>query len=332
MKINKRKKRILFTIACLFLAGFFLLALVNLEKQDKRGLLPGKKGNDIEKEKKGIIASGDEVKILFGGDVMFDRYIRQIMQKRGDDFVLSDIKKFLFENDVVIANLEGPITGNESLSAGSIIGERNNYVFTFDPEVADVLADNNIKVVNIGNNHILNFGADGAKETKKYLTDSGVKFFGNFNGNDSPSEYVLDVQGVKVGLVNCNQFSVDFKNETLEGIKKMKFEADKIVVYAHWGKEYETGDIEEWEKNLAHEFIDEGADLIIGSHPHVVQKKESYKGKMIYYSLGNFVFDQYFDVNTQKGLLVQLIIDEQKNIKFQEHEISLQKNGKTILK
>lgn len=332
MKNNKRKKIILFTVVCFFGSGLFLLALMNLTDWNNRELLLEKKENNINKSDDVNISSKNEIKILFGGDVMLDRYIRQIMQKKGSDFILSDIRNFLFENDIVIANLEGPITNSDSVSVESAIGERNNYIFTFDPAAADFLKNSNIGVVNIGNNHILNFGVDGVVEAKKYLNESGVKYFGNFDGNDSASEYILNMQGAKIGLVNCNQFSSDFKNRTLEDIRKIKSKVSTVVVYAHWGGEYEAGGIEDWERNLAHEFIDAGADLIIGSHPHVIQEKEDYKGKIIYYSLGNFVFDQYFDLNTQKGLLVQVIIDGQKNIKFQEYEILLQKNGQTVLR
>jgi len=270
------------------------------------------------------------VNILFVGDMMFDRYIRQTSERHGYNFPFQKVESLFKSSDLVVGNLEGPITDNESISLTSKIGERDNYVFTFDPKTARALADENIKLVNIGNNHITNFGSSGIASTRNYLLQSGVDFFGDPESRGSCMT-LENIKGLKLAFVNYNQFVTNARQKTLDDINKAKdSKADIIVVYAHWGMEF-ADQPDQKIKDLAHEFIDAGADLIIGSHPHVIQPKEEYKGKMIYYSLGNFIFDQYFDPRTQKGLAVQININAtNKNINSKEFQVEMRNSGQSV--
>jgi poly-gamma-glutamate synthesis protein (capsule biosynthesis protein) len=216
--------------------------------------------------------------------------------------------------DAVIANLEGPITGNASISEASEAGARDNYVFTFDREVAPLLRDFNI-IPNLGNNHILNFKEDGERETEAFLRDAGVDSFGS-PSDGARRSFVKDFNEFRVAFVNYNEFVWQGREKAIEDIRAAGSEADFIVLYAHWGDEYEPATNRQ--KMLAREFVDAGADIVIGSHPHIVQEHETYKGKTIYYSLGNLVFDQYFRDETKNGLLVGVSIDP----KTGEYEIS----------
>lgn len=270
-----------------------------------------------------------EVPLLFLGDLMFDRYIRQIAEKKGSDFIFEKMVDLLGNNDLVIANLEGPITDNASRSINTEVGEKGHFSFTFDKSLGEILFKHKIKLVNIGNNHILNFGESGLGQTKKYLAENGVEYFGD--PKSDKNYLVKDVNGFRIGFVSYNQFREDAE-KTISDIKEVKNKADVIVVYTHWGKEYEKNPSDNT-KNLAHSFIEAGADLIIGSHPHVTQEKEEYKGKMIYYSLGNFIFDQYFSEETMHGLAVRVKINpENKNLEFQEIPLFLEKNGQVLPK
>jgi len=271
------------------------------------------------------------VKILFGGDMMFDRYIRQSNESRGYDYAVRDMKELFDANDCVVANLEGPVTDNDSVSIGSEFGSPDNYKFTFDKAVVQILNDNNFCVVNIGNNHIGNFGAEGIAQTKEFVSAGGVQYFGDAGTENKQRYFIQDFNGVKIAFVNYNQFTKNALAHTLEDIKKVKNEGGFIVVYTHWGEEYKTT-FRKNEQDIAHHFIDAGADVIIGSHPHVVQESEIYKGKTIYYSLGNFVFDQYFSEETKKGLLVEATFDSNDDaITFAEHDIQLTPSGNTLL-
>lgn len=273
---------------------------------------------------------GDKIKILFLGDMMFDRWIRQVSEKRGDKFVFQKVKDLFQSEDLVVGNLEGPITGKASVSVASVFGSKENYIFTFPIQTASELFQENIKLVNIGNNHILNQGQTGLASTEDFLKKANVNFFGDPQDSNSRLK-IYDLSGLKIAFVSYNQFMTNATEATFSDIKNAKAQgAEMIILYTHWGTEF-VPEPDQKIKNLAHGFIDAGADLIIGSHPHVVQTKELYKGKAIFYSLGNFIFDQYFQSETQKGMGVEVIIDPAtKKIDFKEYNFSLLKNGQTV--
>lgn len=273
-----------------------------------------------------------EVRLLFGGDMMFDRSIRQSMEKRGSDFIFSPLKDLLHSYDAVVANLEGPITTFSSESVNSPIGSPKNFVFTFAPSVAQMLAEHNVRLVSIGNNHIGNFGVDGIRQTKSFLKESNVEYFGYTGQEKELDERVvfLNLGGRRFAFVGVNQFVPSGWEIGLDDIRGAKKQAEVVVVLPHWGNEYEpkaNAVIQE----MAHAFIEAGADLIIGSHPHVVQQSELYQGKKIYYSLGNLVFDQYFSAETQRGLLVGVTFKIDGTQEFSEIPVRLRMNGQTAL-
>jgi poly-gamma-glutamate capsule biosynthesis protein CapA/YwtB (metallophosphatase superfamily) len=270
------------------------------------------------------------IKLLFVGDLMFDRGIRYYANKNGgNEFIFDKISAELLSNDLVVANLEGPITDEKSISAGTIPESADNYVFTFDPSLAKTLYDENIGLVNLGNNHIFNFGYTGLASTEKYLDDADVGYFGAPNDKRS---VIKNIKGIRIAFVSYNQFSGDEKNVVIDEIKEDKAKADIIIVFSHWGAEYILTPSDTI-KNLAHSFVDAGADLVIGSHPHVIEPMEIYNGKRIYYSLGNFVFDQYFSEYVRNGLGVEVIIDKAtKQFEFGEVRFYLQNNGQTIVR
>ena len=272
------------------------------------------------------------VKLLFTGDLMFDRGIRYYAQQNGgNDFIFNKIAPVLAKNDLVVSNLEGPITDNKSVSAGTAPGSTGNYFFTFDPTVARTLFENNIRLVDIGNNHILNFGQPGLESTEKYLTEADVDYFGAPNGARSIIE---NISGVKIAFISYNEFNGNVAAEqsaTIDEIKKDRTLADLVVVFCHWGVEYSI-DSTVGMQALAHQLVDAGADLIIGSHPHVIEPMEIYNGKRIYYSLGNFIFDQYFSEDVRNGLGVVVKIDRQtKQMDFSEKHFYLDSGGQTRL-
>lgn len=266
------------------------------------------------------------ISILFAGDMMFDRYVRTQSERIGKEEMFGNVRKKLLGADLAVANLEGPITSSRSESVGSASGEARNYVFTFDPGWARVLYDSNIRIVNIGNNHILNFGEKGLSETRRLLRDSGVGFFGD-PMDESSRTFVTLLRGRRIGFVNYNQFSSDAERRALSDIDRLRPIVDTLFVYAHWGVEYEPETADE--VRLAHLFVDHGADAMIGSHPHIVQGNETYHGKRVYYSLGNFIFDQYFSPDTTRGLMVEAIIASDGGISFHEIPLKLSSDGVT---
>jgi poly-gamma-glutamate synthesis protein (capsule biosynthesis protein) len=269
------------------------------------------------------------IQLLFTGDMMLDRNVRKIGESKGYDYIFDQLTPIFTQADLVVSNLEGPITTNASVSLGSVIGSPQNYTFTFSPTIPSTLVKNNIKLVNLGNNHILNFGKTGLDSTIKYLTTAGIDYFGNTGYPDN--RYFIKTLGDKtIGFVNYNQFVKDGDNACLADIAAIKDQTDVLIVYTHWGIEYQTV-ANQTIQSLAHSFIDTGADIIIGSHPHVVQQTEIYNGKYIYYSLGNFIFDQYFSPETQSGLLVKVTIDQDNTITTTDFPISIPSTGQIKL-
>lgn len=294
------------------------------EAVEKEGLV-----SDDGNRQKAELEPEAKVELVFAGDLMLDRYISTVIDSKGFDHILQDLRTVLANADLVIANLEGPITEYESKSIGSEMASRENYIFTFPVESARWLKQSNISIVNIGNNHIMNFGDDGLRQTRAALAAAGVKYFGDPENADY-RWYVKEINGKKIGFVSFNQFIADGDQKAFEDLGKAKEKADIAVVFAHWGTEYETK-ANEMQKGLARKFIDQGADLVVGSHPHVVQEMEEYNGKRIYYSLGNFIFDQYFSEETKSGLLLKVRIGKKIEF-FEELEIRLESNGQTTLK
>ncbi len=317
-------------------------AFLNDGKDYRFNLIDNKNSFDISGEDSdsvtsyvsGFYAPYDFVQVLFVGDLMFDRGIRHYAELGGgNEFIFDKISKELLNNDLVVANLEGPITDNKSVSLGTAMGSADNYFFTFDPSVAKTLFQENIGVVDLGNNHILNFGYAGLEQTKNYLDKAGVSYLGVPNGQRS---VIKDVGGITMAFVGYNEFlSSDLPAEqkaVVDEIKRIKDGADIVVVFCHWGVEYAPQPTEA-QKELAHQFVDAGADLVIGSHPHVIQLSEEYNGKMIYYSLGNFIFDQYFNENVRNGLGVVVKINKTtKQLQFNDVHFYLDSNGQTLLR
>lgn len=275
----------------------------------------------------------EPVKLLFGGDLMFDRHIRLHMADEGVDFVLAPLSELFSRYDAVIANLEGPVTDNSSRSVGSVLGSTSNFIFTFDPQVVPMLKKNNLRILDLGNNHIANFGSAGITQTKQYLKQEGLAFFGNTGTETTSAERIHYEQfgPHKLAFVSHNQFMPDGFATALTDVRVASAAADIVVVMPHWGNEYQetaTGVIVQ----QAHQLIDAGADVIIGGHPHVIQQHEDYGGKRIYYSLGNFVFDQYFSPEVQQGLLVDMEIHPDQTMTFSEIPIQLLKTGQTTFR
>lgn len=284
--------------------------------------------------------------LVFGGDLMFDRNIRMKAQTQGGyDFLLTSLASVFDQADAIIANLEGPVTDNPSRSVGSTPGSTDNYFFTFSPEILPALTKWPF-IVNLGNNHILNFGQSGLAQTYQYLDQTNLPHFGYVQANQQQPRYLItEIGGLQFGLVNYNQFVEGGQKRVLADIDKIRSQVEVLVVYTHWGNEY----VQENEaiRQLAYELVDAGADLIIGSHPHVVQGQEDYQGVRIYYSLGNMVFDQYFEEAVQNGLLVTANVCQQRpeselgdstdintpllQWQFTDHPIRMSNTGATVL-
>jgi poly-gamma-glutamate synthesis protein (capsule biosynthesis protein) len=164
-----------------------------------------------------------------------------------------------------------------------------------------------INAVSLANNHTLNNGAKGLANTKKVLPENGIAYIGQ--------DAVFNDESVKTfengGNIKLSVITIDCLNtndDITPTIKKQKDLGNKVLIFPHWGTEYEQTHSFSQEK-LAHAWIDAGADFVFGGHPHVIQDAELYKGKPIFYSMGNLLFDQDFSPETQRGLVVAVKIN-----------------------
>jgi len=272
----------------------------------------------------------NEVEIIFGGDMMFDRSVRQAMAQEGEDFVFSCVADVLRNADMVVANLEGPITSHASKSLGTGPGHPYNVTFTFATSTATLLMRHNIELVNLGNNHIMNFSREGLLQTKQWLKAAGMNYFGDPDSVEEDRVARLDIGGIPFSFVNWSDWTSDKTDHTVQQVRKEAEQGRMTIVYTHWGEEYVPPSPQM--RQLAHSFIDAGAEIVIGNHPHVILEHEIYNGKHIYYSLGNFIFDQYFNEEVRNGLLLKIMFSKEGILTITEIPIYLERDRRTCLK
>jgi len=269
--------------------------------------------------------SPSNVKILFTGDMMLDRNVRNIIDRKGFEYFFGGVKELISSADIAVTNLEGAFTTNTSITASLISKE---LLFTFDPKLAPKLYDLGFDILGLANNHSYNFGKAGLESTRRYTGGAGMMYYGDPFNKDEIST-VITKNGIRIGLVGFHEFYYSNFDNVLTEITRLRKDVDVLIVTPHWGVEYQkepTAKMREW----AHAFIDSGADVVIGTHTHIVGDTEIYKDKKIYYSLGNFAFDQYFSKATMQGLVVILDIDKNagdKSINFTEIPIYVDREG-----
>ena len=209
----------------------------------------------------------------------YDTSLNAYYENYGADYFFSNVKSIFSADDLTIANFEGTLTDSEDR-------EDKEYAFKAPAEYAGILTSGSVEAVNTANNHSHDYGNQGYEDTISALYSAGILNFGYYK------TLVTEVKGIKVGLVGIYELKdhLERKEQLKQNIAKVKAEGAQItIVIFHWGNEKEEVP-DSNQTTLAHLAIDEGADLVCGHHPHVLQGIEEYKGKNIVYSLGNFCF------------------------------------------
>ena len=209
----------------------------------------------------------------------YDTSLNACYDNYGADYFFSNVKSIFSTDDLTIANFEGTLTDSEER-------EDKEYAFKAPAEYAGILTSGSVEAVNTANNHSHDYGDQGYEDTISALDSAGILNFGY------DKTLVTEVKGIKVGLVGIYELKdhLERKEQLKQNIAKVKAEGAQItIVIFHWGNEKEEVP-DSNQTTLAHLAIDEGADLVCGHHPHVLQGIEEYKGKNIVYSLGNFCF------------------------------------------
>ena len=209
----------------------------------------------------------------------YDTSLNAYYENYGADYFLQNVKDIFSTDDLTIANFEGTLTDSDER-------EDKTFAFKAPASYASILTGGSVEAVNTANNHSHDYGDQSFDDTLAALDDAGIVHF----GYDETA--VMDVKGVKVGLVGIYELydHLEREQQLKNNIAKVKADgAQLIVVIFHWGNETETVP-DSNQTTLGRIAIDEGADLVCGHHPHVLQGIETYKGRNIVYSLGNFCF------------------------------------------
>lgn len=209
----------------------------------------------------------------------YDTSLNAYYENYGADYFLQNVKDIFSTDDLTIANFEGTLTDSDER-------EDKTFAFKAPASYASILTGGSVEAVNTANNHSHDYGDQSFDDTLAALDDAGIVHF----GYDETA--VMDVKGIKVGLVGIYELydHLEREQQLKDNIAKVKADgAQLIVVIFHWGNETETVP-DSSQTTLGRIAIDEGADLVCGHHPHVLQGIETYKGKNIVYSLGNFCF------------------------------------------
>ncbi len=261
--------------------------------------------------------------LLFTGDVMLDRGVRIQINKYGVDHLFRNVKDEFHAANSTIVNLECPTT-NDSNPQGK------KYEFRAEPKWLEGLRKAGVSYASLANNHTIDQGSNGLESTAENLKRNNIIPLGwGKTPATSCEPALIDSNGVSVALFAADYISLEnwkpndssacpcIQNPDVLAIKIKSFKINNknrfVIVFIHWGTEYQTTP-NEFQVQTAHLFINAGADIIIGSHPHMVQKSEVYKDKQIFYSLGNFIFDQNRP-GTSQGEMVKVELSSDGKIK-----------------
>lgn len=264
------RRLLILTLLCLVLTGIVSAGAEMPVAED----LPVP--DDLPAENEITITAGGDV--TFGGDWKTNGHkdFEAAVKQHGIEWFLSDLAPLFSEDDLTLVNLECPLTNETKLRKG------RPFNFKGDPSWVAGLTSASIEVCGLSNNHTLDFGEEGYRETEGVLSESGIGSCG------FGTAYQTEVNGIRVCVIAVSQW-YDSVKEVKALIKKARSVSDLVLVMIHWGTEKQYSATKK-QKEYGHAAVDAGADLVIGSHTHVVGGIEAYKGKYILYSTGNLCF------------------------------------------
>jgi len=290
----------------ILIASFFML-LVYISSFS---LIKNKTSSQLTMETVLVNTFGKEVEVVLTGDIMLGRSVLTRTKKEGNwSYPFAKVLKFLTDADVVFSNLESPIVEDCPQTDSGMF-------FCTDKKMAEGLKAANIGVVTIANNHIGNYGQKGIVDTERFLTEAGVDYTG------VGDLVVKEIKGTKFGFLGFDFVSAQPTDFDLKLISRSDLLVDVLIVGVHWGEEYKNI-ANGKQRKIAKKLVDAGADVIAGHHPHLVQDMEYInptslklrRARPVYYSLGNFVFDQMWSEETRKGLVIKLTFKDGELIK-----------------
>lgn len=265
----------------------------------------------------GTAARPQEATVVFGGDIMLAETVGERIAQGIDPF--ADVAAFLQTGDAAIGNLECVVATKGTAMEGK------PFTFRADPRVLPVLAKH-FGIVSLANNHTGDFGHEAFLEQLDLLKKQRISWFGGGrNCAEARTPHLLEIKGLRIALLAYNDYhprefeagpnwpgvawAVASQIEADIQAARRIYHADLVIPFMHWGLQYVAEN--ERQRKLAHRMIRAGADAVIGSHPHVTQAVEYFHGKLIVYSLGNFVFNGFDEGPSRIGWLLRLRLNQQ---------------------
>ncbi|MGL4774317.1 MAG: CapA family protein [Clostridium sp.] len=277
-----------------------------IEEEQRLEAEEGKKKQEEEEKNKlvktevVISAAGD---CTLGTDTKFNQAtsLPTAVKNVGNDYsyLFKNVYDIFSKDDYTIVNLENPFT---DATTKKDKGTGTVFHFKGPKEYVNILTKGGIEGVTISNNHIYDYGKQGFEDTVATLKDGNVEFFGE------GYKILTDVKGIKFGFLGYQGWNdtKELRNKIKSDIDELRSQGASVVIpYFHWGVERESKP-NETQKNLARYSIDSGADMVLGSHPHVIQSMENYKGKLIAYSLANFSFGGNSNPSDKRTFILQM--------------------------
>ena len=263
---------------------------------------------------------GEDLLLSFTGDCIlgtdeyfaWDTGLPAYYDLYGPEYFLKNVRSIFEEDDLTIVNMEGTLTEETTRV-------EKQFAFKGDPDYVKILTSSSVEAANVANNHSHDYGEKSFQDTVNILETNGIQTFGYDN------VAIMEIKGIRVGMFGI--YELDDHLERIPQVKKdiaklKEQQADIIVAVFHWSNELVTVP-DENQVTLAHLAIDEGADVVVGHHPHVVQGIEKYKGKIIAYSLGNFCFGGNTHPTEMDTFIFQqkFVLNGAKNITASEYHV-----------
>ena len=284
-----------------------------IKKDSKEKTVPNTKSTVAESETVALLDEPVEILLSFTGDCIlgtdenfyYDTSFNAYYENYGSAYFFQNVKDVFEKDDLTIINMEGTLTDLTTR-------KDKQFAFKGDTEYVKVLTNGSVEAANMANNHTYDYGEESFKDTVNILEKNKIRTFGD------DETVIIPVKGVNVGIFGI--YELDDHEERIPQVKsdiaKLKKDgADIIVAVFHWGNELERVP-DDNQVMLAHLAIDEGADVVVGHHPHVLQGIDTYKGKTIAYSLGNFCFGGNYHPTEMDTMIFQqkFMIDTSKKI------------------
>jgi poly-gamma-glutamate synthesis protein (capsule biosynthesis protein) len=318
--MNKKVIKLIFMIFILMILSSILIFV---DMNDDSDLLAsmGAFGSDGPKE---------NLSIAITGDVMFARKMPGVLDAVSSPF--KEVANVTGSADILLINFENPATFSSTAFKG-VVPLKADPRYTHLAK-ANKETDGSITIAGLANNHIFDYGEEGLKDTLAALKDNGIIAIGAGNNADEAFKpAIADIKGRKVAVFNYmdqnnfkeySQSEMPIATDSKPGYASIDWDripkdiaavkndsgdsADMVIAYVHFGNEYSRSPNKD-QVEISKKFIDNGVDVVVGTHPHVTQGIDMYKGKPIFYSLGNFIFDQS-NPNTHRAMFLELDLIE----------------------